>query len=97
MGKGIAVKVCDPSVVCDERIVAAMEACCRQEGIPYQLEVIDKGGTDASSMNLSHYGVPVGGIAVATRYPHCQSCVASLKDIEAGAMLCAAFAGYTFE
>lgn len=97
VGKGIAVKVCDPSVVCDERIVAAMEACCRQEGILYQLEVIDKGGTDASSMNLSHYGVPVGGIAVATRYPHCQSCVASLKDIEAGAMLCAAFAGYTFE
>ena len=96
VGKGVAVKVCDPSVVCDERIVSAMETCCRQMEIPYQLEVIDQGGTDASSMNLSHYGVRVGGIAVATRYPHCQSCVASLKDIEAGARLCTAFAKREF-
>ena len=96
VGKGVAVKVCDPSVVCDERIVSAMETCCRQMEIPYQLEVIDQGGTDASSMNLSHYGVRVGGIAVATRYPHCQSCVASLKDIEAGARLCTAFAKHEF-
>lgn len=48
-------------------------------------------------MNLSHYGVKVGGIAVATRYPHCQSCVASLRDIEAGIRLCAAFAAHEFE
>lgn len=93
---GVAIKVCDPSVVCDEQVVRIMEACCKEEQIPYQLEVIDKGGTDASSINLSHYGVRVGGIAVATRYPHCQSCVASLKDIEAGAKLCRAFAAYEF-
>lgn len=94
---GAAIKVCDPSVVCDEQVVRIMEECCKKEQIPYQLEVIDKGGTDASSINLSHYGVRVGGIAVATRYPHCQSCVASLKDIEAGAKLCRAFAAFEFQ
>lgn len=94
---GIAIKICDPSVVCDEKIVNAMETCCREKDIPFQFEVIDRGGTDASSMNLSHYGVKVGGIAVATRYPHCQSCVASLRDIEAGIRLCAAFAAHEFE
>ncbi len=96
VGKGVEIKVCDPSVVCDEQVVRVMEECCKREQLPYQLEVIDQGGTDASSMNLSHYGVRVGGIAVATRYPHCQSCVASLQDIEAGAKLCAAFAAWEF-
>lgn len=88
---GIGIKICDPSVVCDEDVVAAMEACCRAKGIKYQREVIDKGGTDASSMNLSNMGVKTGGIVVTTRYPHSQSAVASKADIEAGVDLIKAF------
>ena len=45
VGGGIGIKICDPSVVCDEDIVAAMEDCCEKEHIKYQREVIDKGGT----------------------------------------------------
>lgn len=93
---GVGIKICDPSVVCDRHVVAAMIDCCEKQDIPYQREVIDQGGTDASSMNVSHYGVRAGGVAVSTRYPHCQSCVASLRDIEAGVRLCAAFAAYEF-
>ena len=53
---GIGIKICDPSVVCDPDLVASMEECCERDGIKYQREVIDKGGTDASSMNLSNWG-----------------------------------------
>lgn len=88
---GIGIKICDPSVVCDEDVVAAMIACCEENNIKYQREVIDKGGTDASSMNLSGTGVRAGGIVVVTRYPHSQSAVASKKDIEAGVELIKAF------
>lgn len=88
---GIGIKICDPSVVCDEDVVAAMIACCEENDIKYQREVIDKGGTDASSMNLSGTGVRAGGIVVVTRYPHSQSAVASKKDIEAGVELIKAF------
>ena len=70
---------------------------CEENNIPYQREVIDQGGTDASSMNQSHYGVRTGGIVVVTRYPHCQSAVASKKDIEAGVDLMNAFSRYTFK
>lgn len=93
---GIGIKICDPSVVCDEDVVSAMVECCEQNGIKYQREVIDKGGTDASSMNLSGTGVKAGGIVVVTRYPHSQSAVASKKDIEAGVDLIAAFSGREF-
>ena len=96
MDAGIGIKICDPSVVCDEDVVAAMFECCEQNGIKYQREVIDKGGTDASSMNLSHYGVRAGGIVVVTRYPHSQSAVVSKKDVEAGVDLMVAFSKKEF-
>lgn len=96
VGGGIGIKICDPSVVCDEDIVAAMEDCCEKEHIKYQREVIDKGGTDASSINLSGMGVKTGGIVVVTRYPHSQSAVASLDDIEGGVKLITAFSNRTF-
>lgn len=93
---GIGIKICDPSVVCDEGIVAAMEACCEENGIKYQREVIDKGGTDASSMNLSGTGVKAGGVVVVTRYPHSQSAVASENDIDGGVDLITAFSRRNF-
>ena len=96
VGKGIGIKYADPSVICDEEVVSAMEACCKAEDIPFQPEVIDKGGCDASSMNLSGFGVRAGGISVVTRYPHCQSSVVSKDDVEAGIRLCIAISKYTF-
>ena len=96
VGEGIGIKICDPSVVCDEEIVSAMEACCEEQRIKYQREVIDKGGTDASSMNLSHFGVKAGGIVVVTRYPHSQSAVASTEDIDGGVDLISAFSAKNF-
>ena len=92
----IGIKICDPSVVCDEGVVNAMIECCEKNQIKYQREVIDQGGTDASSMNLSGVGVKAGGIVVVTRYPHSQSAVASKKDIEGGVDLINAFSKYTF-
>lgn len=94
---GIGIKICDPSVVCDEDVVAAMIECCENEKIKYQREVIDKGGTDASSMNLSNMGVRAGGIVVVTRYPHSQSAVVSKKDVEAGVDLVTAFSKKVFK
>ncbi len=93
---GIGIKICDPSVVCDEGIVEIMEECCREGEIKWQREVIDKGGTDASSMNLSGSGTKVGGVVVVTRYPHSQSAVASKKDIEGGVDLLVRFAQKDF-
>ena len=96
VGEGIGVKVCDPSVIADEMVVEVMEKLCDEKKIPYQREVIDRGGTDASSMNLVGAGTRTGGICVVTRYPHSQSSVVSGEDIEAGIDLMNAFSAYSF-
>ena len=96
IGAGIGIKICDPSVVADETVVAIMERLCGENKIPYQREVIDRGGTDASGMNLVGAGVRTGGICVVTRYPHSQSSVVSADDVEAGIDLMNAFSAYDF-
>ena len=96
VGEGIGVKVCDPSVIADELVLETMERLCEEKKIPYQREVIDRGGTDASSMNLTGAGVRTGGICVVTRYPHSQSSVVAGEDIEAGIDLMNVFSAVEF-
>ena len=84
VGKGIGVKLGDPSAMLDEYLVDEMLACCEENNIPYQRDVMDRGGTDASSMNLAGIGTRVAGIAVVDRFAHSQSSLISLDDLQAG-------------
>ena len=81
VGAGVGVKLGDPSAMLDEYLVNEMLACCEENNIPFQRDVMDRGGTDSSSINLSHYGVKVAGISIVTRYPHSQSSVISKQDL----------------
>jgi len=91
VGAGTAIKVSDTSVICDEELVEAMVKCCEENNIKYQLDVIYVGGTDASSMNTSNFGVKVAGVSVVTRYPHGPNSLLSLKDVEASIELLAKY------
>ncbi|MDO3411254.1 M20/M25/M40 family metallo-hydrolase [Saccharibacillus sp. CPCC 101409] len=82
VGAGPAIKVSDTSVICDELLVSTLKKLSEQNGIPYQLDVIYVGGTDASSINQSHFGVKAAGLSVVTRYAHCANTLASLKDVD---------------
>jgi putative aminopeptidase FrvX len=83
VGDGVAIKVSDTSVICDEYLVSEMIKCCEENNIKHQLDVIYVGGTDASSMNTSNFGVRVAGISVVTRYPHGPNSLISMKDVDA--------------
>lgn len=83
MGEGISVTLGDPSAMLDEELVNEMLACCEENGIRYQRGVMDRGGTDASSMNQSGDGVRVAGIAVVDRYPHSKCSVIAKDDVTA--------------
>lgn len=87
VGAGTAIKVSDTSAICDEAVVAGMVKCCEKNNIKYQMDVIYVGGTDASSMNMSNYGVKVGAVSVVTRYPHGPNSLVSMKDVEASVEL----------
>ncbi|HBT48346.1 MAG TPA: aminopeptidase, partial [Caldanaerobacter subterraneus] len=51
--------------------------------IPYQLEILEFGGTDAGAIHLSRGGVPSGVISIPTRYVHSVSEMVDKKDVEA--------------
>lgn len=87
LGIGTAIKISDTSVICDEELNALLFQICKEKDIPFQKEVIYVGGTDASSMNLSGYGVKAGAISVVTRYTHGPNAIVSLNDIEASIRL----------
>ncbi len=73
LGGGTAIKVRDASVICNplvrERLIEIAEA----NGIPYQLEILERGGTDAGSIHLTREGIPSGVISVPCRYIHSPS------------------------
>ena len=81
VGAGVGVKLGDPSAIMDEYLVDEMLACCEENGIKYQRDVMDRGGTDASSMNLSGAGVRVAAISIVDRFPHSQSSIISKDDV----------------
>jgi putative aminopeptidase FrvX len=96
VGEGVGVKLGDPSAMLDEYLVNEMLACCEENKIKYQRDVMDRGGTDSSSINRAHYGVRVAAISIITRYPHSQSSVISKDDLMGGIELVDQYTKRTF-
>lgn len=91
LGKGTAIKIMDGSLICDPRLVEAFRTIAEREGIPYQMEVLPFGGTDAGGVQRVRAGVPSFTISVPTRYVHTVDEMANTADIEASYTLLARF------
>ncbi len=89
LGKGVAIKVMDSSLICTPSVVRALEGAAIREEIPYQLEVLTAGGTDASAMNTTRGGIPAGVLSIPCRYVHSPVETVSVSDCEAAAKLLA--------
>ncbi len=64
----------------------------REDGIPYQVSVKPGGtATDASTMQINRGGMATGLLGVPLRYMHTPCELLSLKDVEDGARLMAAY------
>jgi tetrahedral aminopeptidase len=81
LGKGPTVKVKDNSVLCHPLVRQFMVDTAEKHKIPYQLEVLDRGGTDAGAINLSRGGVPSGAISIPCRYVHTPSEMIDSHDL----------------
>lgn len=87
LGKGTAIKVMDRSVICDADVRAKMIETAKKYDIPYQLEIMTDGGTDAGAIHLTRAGVKTGGVSIPLRYVHSPSETANIKDIEGSSKL----------
>lgn len=91
LGAGAAIKVMDSSVICNPRIVKCLERLAQQFNIPYQLEVLVRGGTDTAALQRSGKGAAVGCISIPTRYVHSVIEMCHQDDIRASIRLLAVF------
>jgi tetrahedral aminopeptidase len=82
LGKGPALKVMDSSLVVNPKMVEWTRKAAEKLGIPFQYEVLRRGGTDAGAINLTRSGVPATTISIPTRYVHSPSEMVDLEDVE---------------
>jgi len=50
--------------------------------IPYQLEILERGGTDTRSIQLTRAGVPAGCLSIPCRYIHSPSEMVDYNDVQ---------------
>ncbi|WP_217912824.1 M42 family metallopeptidase [Miltoncostaea marina] len=91
LGGGAAVKVYDASAIVPEALVDHLVGLGEARGIPTQLEVMVRGGTDTRELALSGDGAVAGCVSIPTRYVHqvVESC--HPDDLDACVALVAAF------
>lgn len=68
--------------VADAKLRESCISVAKQAKIPYQLEVIEGGATDAASVYGERGGIPSIAVCVPTRYIHSNVAVCSLDDID---------------
>jgi tetrahedral aminopeptidase len=82
LGNGPAIKIKDGGMLADPRIVRWMIETAEKNRIPYQREILLAGTTDATAMQVSRAGVPVGCISIPCRYVHAPSEMVDLNDVQ---------------
>jgi endoglucanase len=81
LGKGPAIKIRDSGMLADQRLVREMIRTAEKMVIPYQLEVLEGGTTDARAIQLTRSGVPAGCISIPCRYVHSPSEMVDYNDV----------------
>lgn len=80
LGKGPQILIYDASMIPHKKLRDFVIDVANELGIPYQLEVITGGGTDAGTQHIAKDGIPALAITVATRYLHSHTSVIHEDD-----------------
>lgn len=91
-GAGAGIKVMDHSMISHPAVVERLKALTQARGIPFQMDVSSRGGTDAGAIHKSRGGVCSGALSVPCRYTHSPMELAAKKDALACVELLTAFA-----
>lgn len=82
LGNGPAIKVRDSSFIADPRVVKWMVDEAKAQKLPYQMEVLEAGGTDGAAIQRARAGVPAGCLSIPCRYIHSPSEMVDREDVE---------------
>lgn len=82
LGAGPAIKVKDGGMLAHAGVKNWLVRTAEAAGIPFQLEVLEGGTTDARAIQTSRAGVPAGCVSIPCRYVHSPSEVVDAADVE---------------
>jgi tetrahedral aminopeptidase len=82
LGKGPCVKVRDPGMLSDPRVVEWMINTAEKAKLPYQREVLLMGSTDARAIQITRAGVMTGALSIPCRYIHSASEMVDYEDLK---------------
>jgi len=91
LGKGPAITITEASgrgVVTHPKVRDVLMSTAKKKKIPFQIDVLEGGMTDAAMIYLTREGIPSGVISMPTRYIHSATGVFSMKDINSTVRLC---------
>ncbi len=83
IGKGTCIKVKDYGMISSKYVREKLIEIAEKKKIPYQLEILLMGTTDAAVIQLTKEGVPSCVLSVPTRYLHSPSELADYGDVQA--------------
>ena len=82
LGKGPCIKVKDSASISDRRVVERLRELAEKNGIPYQLEILLHGGTDAAAIQRTASGIVSGTLSIPCRYVHSPHEMIDIDDVE---------------
>ncbi len=91
LGKGAAIKIMDSDSISHPKVVEFLRGLAERRGIPYQMEILPHGGTDAAALQRSRQGRPAVTISTPCRYVHSPVETVHRTDLEASIALTTAF------
>jgi len=85
LGEGPTIKIVDGQsgrgIIVSEEIIEKLSEVAVRHGIPHQVEVLPRGTTDATAIQLAREGIPSGVISIPSRYLHSPIEMIDLKDL----------------
>ncbi len=90
-GGGAGIKIMDGASISDRGLVDEFVKTAEKEKIPYQLELLPLGGTDAGAMQRSRAGYKTITLSIPTRYIHTVTEMTHRDDLHAVRDLLAAW------
>lgn len=87
LGQGVVISIYDPSLIPYPKLRDFAIDIAEYEGIPYQLEFSERGGTDAGRIHMHGQGVPSLVISIPTRYIHSHNSIIHRDDYESAIRL----------
>jgi endoglucanase len=82
LGLGPAIKVKDSGMLAHPGVKDWMIRTAEEQQLPYQLEVLQAGTTDARAIQTAGAGVPAGCLSLPCRYVHTPSEMVDLGDVQ---------------